>query len=66
VPVSGRVEGLVEGRVEGFVVGRVAGLVLGLLAGREEPDGRDGAEGRDWGRWTLVPVAGLRRAELLP
>jgi len=57
----------VEGRVEGFVVGRDGeGRVAGLVAGRVAPEGRDEVEGRDCGRWTLEPVAGLRLAELLP
>ena len=53
--MDGRVEGLVDGRVEGFVAGLAAGFEAGRVDGREE------VEGRDWGRWTLEPVAGLRR-----
>jgi hypothetical protein len=47
--------------VEGRLAGRVDGD--GLEAGRLEAEGLDA--GRDCGRWTLEPVAGLRRAELL-
>jgi hypothetical protein len=54
---------LVEGRVDGLVAGRVE--ADGFEAGRLEADGFE--EGREAGRdWTLDPVAGLRRAELLP
>lgn len=52
-------DGLVEGRVEGFAAGRVE--ADGFDAGRLEAEGLE--EGRDW---TFDPVAGLRRAELLP